>query len=178
MVFTAWKVSVFGVFLVRFQSECGKMQIRKTLNTGTFQAVLLRQTILFVGCLPQILFGPFLNTLLHLSVIIKDHLFLLIWFWRSKAGWFWMISHENVFVFRIIVQLVINPLTRKLVLAKIRKSFFWNNSDKNCLNINIHYSCFIHLCQSLICFGIIIRSQCVAPPLLTPFPLFFSVEFL
>ena len=53
---TAWKVSVFGVFLVRIfphsdwirkntpyslciQSKCGKMQTRKILNMGTFHAV-------------------------------------------------------------------------------------------------------------------------------------------
>ena len=33
---TAWKVSVIGVFLVRIESECGKIQTRKTPNTGTF----------------------------------------------------------------------------------------------------------------------------------------------
>ena len=39
------KVSVFGVILVRIQSECGKMQIRKTLSTDIFQAVVhIRKT--------------------------------------------------------------------------------------------------------------------------------------
>ena len=33
---TAWKMSVFGVFLVRIQSECGKIRTRKTPITGTF----------------------------------------------------------------------------------------------------------------------------------------------
>ena len=36
---TAWKLSVFGVFLVHIQSECRKIQTRKTLNTDTFHAV-------------------------------------------------------------------------------------------------------------------------------------------
>ena len=36
---TAWKVSVFGVFLVRIQSECGKIRTRKTPNIYTFFAV-------------------------------------------------------------------------------------------------------------------------------------------
>ena len=31
---TAWKVFVFGVFLVRIQSKCGEIRIRKTPNTG------------------------------------------------------------------------------------------------------------------------------------------------
>ena len=40
--FTAWKVSaVFGIFLVRIQSECGKIRIKKTPNTGTFHAVFV-----------------------------------------------------------------------------------------------------------------------------------------
>ena len=38
--FTAWKVSVFGVFLVRIPSECRKIWTRKTKNTDTFHAVL------------------------------------------------------------------------------------------------------------------------------------------
>ena len=33
---TAWKVSVFRGFLVRIQSECGKIRTRKTPNTDTF----------------------------------------------------------------------------------------------------------------------------------------------
>ena len=36
---TEQKVSVFGVFLVRIQSECGKKRARKTLNADTFCAV-------------------------------------------------------------------------------------------------------------------------------------------
>ena len=36
---TVWKVSVFGVILVRIQSECGKIQTRITPNTDTFYAV-------------------------------------------------------------------------------------------------------------------------------------------
>ena len=50
MYLTAWKMSVFGVFLVRIfphsgwirrftQSECGKIRTRKTPNTDTFYAV-------------------------------------------------------------------------------------------------------------------------------------------
>ena len=38
---TAWKVSVFEVFAVRIQPECGKMRTRKTPNTNTFHSVLL-----------------------------------------------------------------------------------------------------------------------------------------
>ena len=34
-----WKVSIFGVFLVRIQSECGKIQTRKTPNMDTFHIV-------------------------------------------------------------------------------------------------------------------------------------------
>ena len=37
---TAWKVSVFLVFLILIQSECGKMRTRKTPNTETFYTVL------------------------------------------------------------------------------------------------------------------------------------------
>ena len=36
---TTWKVSVFGVFLVRIQSKWGKIQTRKTPNTDTCHAV-------------------------------------------------------------------------------------------------------------------------------------------
>ena len=36
---TAWKVSVFGIFLFRIQNECGKIQNRKSPNTNTFHAV-------------------------------------------------------------------------------------------------------------------------------------------
>ena len=47
VVATAWKVSVFGIFLVRIfysislriQSNCGKIQNRKTPTTDTFHAV-------------------------------------------------------------------------------------------------------------------------------------------
>ena len=39
LVHTVWKVSVFGVILVCIQSKCGKIQTRKTPNTGTFHAV-------------------------------------------------------------------------------------------------------------------------------------------
>ena len=38
-IITACKVSVFGVFLVRIQSKCEKIQTRKTPNTNTFYAV-------------------------------------------------------------------------------------------------------------------------------------------
>ena len=41
MFYTVWKVSVFGVFLVCTQPECGKIRTRKTPNTDTFHAVLL-----------------------------------------------------------------------------------------------------------------------------------------
>ena len=41
VLFTAWKVSVFGVFRFRIQSECGKIWIRKTSNKGTFYTVLV-----------------------------------------------------------------------------------------------------------------------------------------
>ena len=55
ITFTEWKVSVFGVFLVRISphsnwirrvslriwSECGKIRTRKTPNTDTFRAVFL-----------------------------------------------------------------------------------------------------------------------------------------
>ena len=34
------KVFVLGVFLVRIQSECGKIRTRKTPNTDTFHTVL------------------------------------------------------------------------------------------------------------------------------------------
>ena len=37
---TAWKVSVFEVFLARIQSECGKIQTRKTPNTDAFHAAI------------------------------------------------------------------------------------------------------------------------------------------
>ena len=38
-VITTWKVSVFGVFLVRIQSECRKIRTRKTPNMDTLHAV-------------------------------------------------------------------------------------------------------------------------------------------
>ena len=38
--YTAWKVSVFGVFLVGIKSECGKTRKRKAPNTFTFHAVI------------------------------------------------------------------------------------------------------------------------------------------
>ena len=37
----AQKVSVFGVILVRIQSECRKMRIRITPNTNTIYAVII-----------------------------------------------------------------------------------------------------------------------------------------
>ena len=37
---TAWKVSVFGVFQVRIQSECGKIWTRKTPNPGNLHPSL------------------------------------------------------------------------------------------------------------------------------------------
>ena len=36
--YTAWKVSVFGVILVRIQAECGKIRTRITPNTDNFHA--------------------------------------------------------------------------------------------------------------------------------------------
>ena len=36
---TMWKVSIFGVFLVLIQSECGKIRTRKTPNMDPFHAV-------------------------------------------------------------------------------------------------------------------------------------------
>ena len=38
--FTAWKVSVFGVILVRIQSKWGKIRTRITTNTDTFFAAI------------------------------------------------------------------------------------------------------------------------------------------
>ena len=38
---TALKVSVFGVFLVHTQSECGKIWTRKTPNTDSFYVVII-----------------------------------------------------------------------------------------------------------------------------------------
>ena len=42
--FTAWNVYVFGVLLVRIQSECGKIRTKKTPNTDTFHAVFMINT--------------------------------------------------------------------------------------------------------------------------------------
>ena len=36
---TAWRVSVFGVILVRIQSKCGKIRTRVTPNMDSFYAV-------------------------------------------------------------------------------------------------------------------------------------------
>ena len=50
-----WKVSVFGVILVRIflhrsiLSECGKIRTGITLNTDTFYAVILLETIIIVN---------------------------------------------------------------------------------------------------------------------------------
>ena len=43
---TKWKVSVYGVFLVRSQSECGKKRTWKTSNMDTFQAVSMKEALL------------------------------------------------------------------------------------------------------------------------------------
>ena len=61
-VFTAWKVSVFGVFLVRIQFKCGKIRTRKTPNTDTFHAVFIFWMNFFVqshffSCSLPIYFG-------------------------------------------------------------------------------------------------------------------------
>ena len=40
--YTAENMCVFGVFLVRIQSKCGKIRSRKTPNTDTIHAVILR----------------------------------------------------------------------------------------------------------------------------------------
>ena len=52
-VYTSWKVSIFGVFLVRIQSKCGKIWTRKTPNTDTFHAVLY---IILIFYFPIIVF--------------------------------------------------------------------------------------------------------------------------
>ena len=38
--YTAWKASVFRVFVVRIQSKCWKIRTKKTMNTDTFHAVI------------------------------------------------------------------------------------------------------------------------------------------
>ena len=48
MISTAQKVSVFGVILVRIQSECGKTRTRITPNTDAFHPVYLNHDIRFV----------------------------------------------------------------------------------------------------------------------------------
>ena len=40
VIYTAWKVSIFGVILVRIQSESEKIRTRITPNTDTFNAVI------------------------------------------------------------------------------------------------------------------------------------------
>ena len=37
----AWKISVFGVFLVHIQSKCGKIRTSKSQNMDNFYSVLL-----------------------------------------------------------------------------------------------------------------------------------------
>ena len=44
MMYSAQKVSVFGVILVRIQSKCVKMKTRITPNTSTFHAVVITFT--------------------------------------------------------------------------------------------------------------------------------------
>ena len=44
---TAWKMFVFGIFLLSIQTECGKMRSRKASNTDTFYAVELLNSITF-----------------------------------------------------------------------------------------------------------------------------------
>ena len=52
-MYTARKLSVFGVFLVRIQSQCGKIRTRKTPNTDPFHAVVVDCTqhysTIFIG---------------------------------------------------------------------------------------------------------------------------------
>ena len=58
LIFTAWNVSVFRVFMVRvflhsdsvclhIQAKCGKIQTRKNLNANAFHAVSLRISCIF-----------------------------------------------------------------------------------------------------------------------------------
>ena len=63
MEYTARKVSVFGVFLVSIQSECGKLRTRKTQNTDTFRAVIItlllskRPVIVLSYSFPRVIFS-------------------------------------------------------------------------------------------------------------------------
>ena len=82
---TAWKVSIFGVILVRIfphfglLSESGKIRTRTTLNTGTFYAVLDKE--LFQGIDRQSLIEtriPFsyeLNNLNSVHILMWSNLF-------------------------------------------------------------------------------------------------------
>ena len=61
---TAWKVSVFGVFLVHFQSECRKIRARITPITDTFYIVMVmgKRYRIKIGCTSNI----------HVTNIKKD----------------------------------------------------------------------------------------------------------
>ena len=83
---TAWKVPVFGVFLVRIQSECWKMRTRKTPNTDIFHAISYYQ-VFMAECrgTSRDLFNIYLSR--QLFSMKKRHHRYLIWYlihlWNS-----------------------------------------------------------------------------------------------
>ena len=68
---TAWKVSAFGDFLVRIQSECGKRQTRKAPNTNNFYAV-------YVSWILQNL--SYYIILYHCRMLSVDPFFLFVFY--------------------------------------------------------------------------------------------------
>ena len=70
---TAWKVSVFGVFLIRIQSECSKIRTRKTPYTNTFLAVSLTHFVPLISFYTPYLsvFSPNDHTILMFPGVIE-----------------------------------------------------------------------------------------------------------
>ena len=61
---TAWKVSIFGVILVRIQSKCGKIRTRITPNIDNFYAVSNALSVTQKRAIRMIKNGHFLQLLL------------------------------------------------------------------------------------------------------------------
>ena len=98
-LYTAWKMSVFGVFRVslRIQSECGKIRARKTLNKHTFYAVI-----------------PFLRTYFSADIYLlkvtnrNTRMIASIWFLMS------LLLTLNMFIWHLVLVFLLLSLNMEL----------------------------------------------------------------
>ena len=129
---TAWKMSIFGVFLVCIQSECGKIRIRKAPNTDTFHAVLC--TFEKSVC--------WWEKILFISALIKDVQEMSQLFYHKWYPWFSPHYHHGIwndyqakglrgasrpcqtFKMKLFVKLVEGPYFRKKLYLRCLTEFW------------------------------------------------------